>query len=357
MASSFDYLNPPDMASARRAFHIFARLEAPALDSPLYTELCYAISEDDRILEVALQKQHGQPAPNVLLAAIQYLMLSGAPYAAHPLAAHYPIVSGAERPLRPAAPDLRDFVERYESELVKLVRTRGTQTNVVRRCSALLPMMSIAARESGQPLALIDLGASAGINLNFDRYRYEYWRGGALSAEWGDADSAVLLESEVRGGAMPELAAGIEVVSRVGVDINPIDLKDAEQLRWLQALIWPEHVGRHQLLLSAAAELERSPVTLHRGDAAVYVGPLIDVAPIDAALVVYSTIALYQFGEAGRAKVERTLRQKSRRRPIWFVTLEGSPSQVTLTRYRDGEGEREVYADASPHAWWIDWAE
>ena len=290
-------LNPSSLEDGRRAFHLFARHEAPALDSPMYAELCYAIALDDDLLEIALQKPQGQLAPNTFLAAVQYLLLSGSPYRDHPLAAHYPIVSGESRPPDPAAPLLRDFVLTYRDDVLALVRTRGTQTNVVRRCSCLLPLCSIVAAESQQPLALIDLGASGGINLNLDRYHYRYKRSGEAVAQWGRDDATVSLESELRGpGSMPALASELEIVSRVGVDLNPIDLRHADQLRWLQALIWPEHLERHQLLLDAAAELERSPVTLHRGDAAVYLGPLIDVAPDDAAVVVYSTIALYQFG-------------------------------------------------------------
>ena len=352
-----DWLNPDNLDSARRLFHMFARQEAPALDSPIYAELSYAVSLDDELLRIAMEKPWGQMAPNTFFAAVQYLLLGGSPYAEHPLAAHYPIVCGAERPAEPASDLFRDFVLSYRDEVLELVRTRGTQTNVVRRCSCLLPLCSMAARESGRPLALIDLGASGGINLNLDRYRYRYLRGGLEERCWGHGSARVLIESELRGaGAMPPLMDELEIVSRAGVDINPIDLRDADQLRWLRALIWPEHVERHQLLQDAAAELEASPVQLHRGDAAERLPALITNAPADAALVVYATIALYQFGEDGRDRVMHALAEQSRERPIWFATMEGRPTELTLTRFQHGLGERRRLATASPHGWWIEWA-
>ncbi len=352
-----DWLNPDNLESARQLFHMFARLEAPALDSPIYAELSYAISLDDELLRIAMEKPWGQMAPNTFFAAVQYLLLSGSPYRDHPLAGHYPVVSGRERPPEPASGLFRDFVLSFHDEVLDLVRTRGTQTNVVRRCSCLLPLCSMVARESEQPLALIDLGASGGINLNFDRYRYRYLRGGLEERRWGSDEARVLIESELRGaGPMPPLADDLTVVSRVGVDINPLDLSDPDQLRWLRALIWPEHVERHQLLQDAAAELASSPAQLHQGDAAEILPSLIADAPTDAALVVYATIALYQFGEAGRAKVTSALVELSRERPIWFATMEGRPTELTLTRFRHNLGERHQLATASPHGWWIEWA-
>ena len=353
-----DLIDPSDLAVYRQLFHIFARVEAPDLASPMYAELCYGIALDDELLALASQKRRGQPAPNVMLAAVQYLLLSGPPWSDHPLAAHYPIVSGEERPLDPAFPLFRDFALSYGDDVLAQVRTRGTQTNVVRRCACLLPSFSMAARESGRALALIDLGASGGINLNFDRYRYRYERGGVEESRWGSESARVRLESELRGaGAMPSLADAFDVVSRVGVDLNPIDLGDADQVRWLRALIWPEHLERHQRLIDAAEELQSSPVELHQGDGAELLPSLIEDAPSDAALVVYSTVALYQFGAEGRARVMRALEEAGRERPIWFVTMENRPTQLTLTRYRGGSGARQHLAEVSPHGWWMSWAD
>ncbi len=348
-----DLIDPQRVEHYRTVFHIFGRDEAPGLDSPMYAELSYGVSLDDDLLAVAAQKRKGQPAPNVFFAAVQYLLLSGVD---HPLAAHYPIVSGAERPQTPAFPLFRDFVQTHRDAVLDLVRTRGTQTNVVRRCACLLPAFSIIAAEADAPLALIDLGASGGVNLNFDRYGYCYLRAGAEERRWGSPTAAVQLESDLRGpGVFPDLLDDIPVASRVGVDLNPINLRDAEQLRWLQALIWPEHIERHARLIAAAEELDASPVELRRGDGAELLHELIRAAPPDSALVVYATVALYQFGRERIAQIQQTLREAAQHRPIWLLTLEGRNPELTLTRYTAAEPRRQHLANASPHAWWLEW--
>ena len=173
------------------------------------------------------------------------------------------------------------------------------------------------------------------------------------------------LEAELRGGgALPPLADDLVVRFRGGIDINPIDLSDEDELRWLRALIWPEHVERHQRLIDAAGELARSPIDLRGGDAAELLPEMIADTPVDAALTVYSTVALYQFPAAGREQVYQTLAETSQERPVWLVTLElklediDDPQEPTLaiTRFTNGERRRQLLAKSSPHGWWIEWA-
>ena len=352
-------------AHYRDVFHRFARVESPDLASPMYAELAYGVSLDHELLELAAQKRRRQPAPNMLFAAAQYLLLSGGEYAEHPLATHYPIVSGRERPMEPALPAFRDFCLSHRDEILDLIRAHRTQTNVVRRCTCLLPAFSIVQQESGLPLALIDVGASAGLNLNVDRYRYRYLRGGQEEATWGEQSAHVALEAELRGGGqMPPLADELLVWFRGGIDLNPIDLTREDELRWLRALIWPEHVERHQRLIDAAAELSRSPIDLRGGDAVELLPQMIADTPQDAALTVYSTVALYQIPEAGRQRIFEILSETSVERPVWLVTLELQMENIdeahmpslSITRFIDGERRRQVLAEASPHGWWIDWA-
>jgi hypothetical protein len=341
-------------ARLRELFHRFARVEAMELASPLYAELAYAVSESPQLLALAAHARPGQPPPNMLFGAVQYLLLRGVE---HPLGAHYPIVSGAPRPLAPAAGDFRDFCRVHAAEVADLVRTRRTQTNAVRRCTCLVPAFSIVSQEArGRPLHLVDLGASAGLNLNFDRYGVRYTRAGREVLRWGDGAAAVQLEAELRGGGLPTLAPHIAVGDRVGVDLNPIDALDPDALLWLRALIWPEHLDRHQRLLDAAEELRAHPVRLLEGDGAAALPGLLAAAPEDEALTVYTTVALYQFPRASRERIEAALLDAGRRRPVWRVALEGANTMdLTLTRYRDGSASSLKLATASPHGWWLQW--
>ena len=338
----------------RDAFEQFARVEAPDLDSPTYAELAAGVAGDGELLALAAERQPGQPAPNMLFGAVQYLLLQGVE---HPLTAHYPILSGPEPPPGPAFPLFRAFCLEHRERVGELIATRRTQTQVVRRCTCLLPAFGLVHREAGTPLALIDVGASAGLNLNFDRYAYRYRRDGSEVLRWGRGSARVQLEADLRGpGGLPAPPREIPVASRDGIDINPIDLADPDELLWLRALIWPEHVERHVQLVDAAAELKDSPIGLHRGDASRDLPHLLVRVPAEVALVVYSTIALYQVSREGRRRITAALEAWSRERPVWQVALEGvHPPSLTLTRYRSGCRETGLLARASPHGWWIEW--
>ncbi|MYE12076.1 MAG: DUF2332 family protein [Gammaproteobacteria bacterium] len=163
--------------------------------------------------------------------------------------------------------------------------------------------------------------------------------------------------ASLRGEALPALEQHIAVGGRVGVDLDPIDALDPEALLWLRALIWPEHVERHQRLMDAAEELRAHPVRLIAGDAVETLAHLLAAAPEDEALTVYTTVALYQFPRAARARMEAILIDASRSRPVWRVALEGAETtKLTLTRYREGSAAAtELLATASPHGWWLEW--
>ena len=335
-------------------FDRFARVEAPDLESPMYAELAAGVAGDGELLALAAHRQQGQPPPNMLFGAVQYLLLQGAE---HPLAAHYPVLAGPERASGGSFPLFRAFCLEHRECVAELIETHRTQTQVVRRCTCLLPVLALVYREAAAPLALIDVGASAGLNLNFDRYAYRYLRAGREVLRWGRDAARVELEADLRGpGTLPEPPLEIPVASRDGIDVNPIDLADPDELLWLRALIWPEHMERHGQLVDAAAELKASPIRLHRGDATRDLPHLLERVPAEVALVVYSTIALYQIPREGRRRIAEALAECSRGRPVWQVALEGDhPPSLTLTRYLEGSGQTELLARTSPHGWWIEW--
>lgn len=341
------------LSDLRTAFRRFAQVEARDLASPMYEELAYGVSKDDDLLEIASQTNKYQPAPNMLFAAVQYLLLRGIN---HSLTNHYPVISGRTRSDESPFPDFRNFCLRHREPVVELIRNRRTQTNVVRRCTCLLPVFSLVSKESGLPLALVDIGASAGLNLNFDRYYYTYEHNQKEVAHWGMVGSKIHLKSDLRGsGLLPPLSCAIPVASRDGIDLDPVDLTNPDQLLWLRALIWPEHVDRHQQLMDAARELRQSDIQLHRGGAVDVLPTLMSSMPQEHAMVVYSTIALYQFPTEDRKRLTHALLVASENRPIWRIALEGNNPTLSITRYRDGSGHSETLADASPHGWWINW--
>ena len=161
------------------------------------------------------------------------------------------------------------------------MRTRATQTNEAGRCAVLLPVLAALP----QPLALLEVGASAGLCLYPDRYAYRYGDHVVGSGE-------PVLECAATGMAPP---TGVpEVVWRAGLDLNPLDVTDPADVAWLDALIWPEHAHRRDRLRAAAAVAAADPPLLVRGDLVDDLPALAAQAPADATLVVFHTSVLYQ---------------------------------------------------------------
>ena len=178
------------------------------------------------------------------------------------------------------------------------ILSRSTQTNEAARCASLLPVL---AGIPG-PLALLEVGASAGLCLYADRYRYDY--GGAIVGADG---SGVTLACE-RQNDVPVPAGPPEVVWRSGVDLNPLDLRRDDDLAWLDALVWPEHRERRDRLRAAAQVVRDDPPVLVAADLNDGLRDLAGQAPDGATLVVFHSAVLAYLDEGGRARFAETVR-------------------------------------------------
>src|SRR5262249_53551755 len=188
------------------------------------------------------------------------LSLGGADEA---LAAVYGSLTDQPRPADEAFPRFRSFCVRHRDAIEHLLRTRTVQTNEVGRCAYLYPAFALVAELSGRPLAIVELGASAGLNLLWDHYRYEY-----DGQTFGQRASGFLIRSTFRDTHRPSLPPrALLVVDRVGIDLAPVDVRDEDQIAWLRALVWPEHRERAALLASAVAFAQKNPPRVIRGDA------------------------------------------------------------------------------------------
>src|SRR5262245_55878285 len=165
-------LSKAQLEALSQRFVRFADQECGAY-APLYDRLARGIADDPELLTIAAHTRSGQQAPLLLLAAVHSLLLSGAN---HALSAFYPCVThGAAVPPGDPLPAFRAFCRDYRDALLELVSTGLVQTNEPRRCTVLLPAFAAVAHlAGGRPLALIEVGASAGLNLLFDRYGYDY---------------------------------------------------------------------------------------------------------------------------------------------------------------------------------------
>lgn len=308
--------------------------------SPLYAELCEVVARSPEMLRV-VSRIENRPPPNVFFAAVHYLLMKGEDAG---LARFYPSLVDEPRPSVDVGDPFREFVMAQEDTIVELGRTRFTQTNECRRCVALLPAIWAT---SFSRFHLVDLGASAGLNLLLDHYRYR-WNG----VEWGP-DSPLLLETESRGRA--PVPADIEVLSRTGLDLNPIDPADADDRLWLEALVWPEHAERRSRLEAALEMASGAAIDMVAGSALDTLGPVLDELPEGEPVVVMNSFTLNQFTQEGRVRVAEIVAQARNERPVARVFFEHvQPEDAWHTIGIDtGSGET-VLGEGHPHGEWVE---
>ena len=164
-----------------------------------------------------------------------------------------------------------------------MIRARRTQTNEPARCATLLPALA----QLPPPLALIEVGASAGLTLLPDRYSYDY-AGYRLAGSDPDAPT---LRCQPRG-PVPRPAGIPAITWRAGLDLNPLDVTSDDDVRWLSCLVWPGEGDRQERLAAAIAIARRNPPAVHRGDLRADLPALAAQAPAGATLVIYHTAVL-----------------------------------------------------------------
>ena len=333
-------------------FNVFAAIEcAPtgsgmSVDSPTYAALSRHIAKTEALLSLARECRPGQPIPNLLFAAAKRLV---ADEPDTPLAGLYRRAARRDKPSPELAQEFERFCAARADEIVALVRTRNVQTNEVGRCSNLMPAFGCVANDAGRDLALIDVGAGAGLNLLWDRFDYRYSDG----SSFGSGRSPVQITCEVRG-RWPRLPAQFPNVSfRAGIDLHPINLADREQYRWLQALIWPDHADRAALLANARRVWLQQPPRMEAGDALQVLPVVIAQVPAETALCVFHCHALYQFSVAARSAFSAILRSASRSRPVYHVSSEGE--RLVVTRLDNAQSTTLLSALRSAHGRWVEW--
>lgn len=192
--------------------------------------------------------------------------------------------------------DFRDFKQRLlgNADAVRSVMlARSTQTNEPARCATLLPILA----QLPQPLALIEVGASAGLCLLPDFYGYDFGSH-VILPKVGDGTFPVFACTASLGTPIP--ARMPQIVWRAGLDLNPLDAADPQQSSWLEALVWPEQTGRlaglRGALRVAAVQKPRVIEGSLTGNA---LASLCREAPLDATLVVFHTAVLAYVSDPG----------------------------------------------------------
>jgi hypothetical protein len=341
----------PSHDDIAQRFARFARRECHV--SPLYERLSRGIAQDPELLAIAAQAQPGQPVPNLFLAAVHFLLLKGVQ---NPLAAYYPSLSSTTPLSADPYPSFRTFCLEHRERILELISTRLVQTNEVRRCGCLLPAFAVvASRGRGRPLALVEIGASAGLNLLWDRYGYDYGEEG----RYGDRRSPVQIACMLHGDRRPPLpGTSPTVATRLGIDLNPIDVCDPDAALWLRALVWPGEGGRAALLQEALRVAQQDPPRLIAGNAVDRLPEVLAAIPDDQSLCVFHTHTVNQFPAEARANLSALFAERATERDLFRLSIEwlgeGHP-RLELVSFEGGAMTAQLLAYCGSHGEWLEW--
>lgn len=344
--------------------------------SPLYEQIARAVATDRELLEFIASAAN----PNARRGRVPVLFFA---------ATHDRVLASPERAIAAIyrgeshvdpMPLLRELIERDSSAVIDNMRTRSVQTNEVGRSAILSLAFGRAQRNVTTQTALFEIGPSAGLNLYLDRFHIDFTRNGNMVAGIGPDDANVRLECELRGPVTPAIPTEISTPnSRRGLDVNPIDVMNDSECRWLQACLWPGIPDRPERLAAAIDVARMSPPQLLAGDAVTDLhSALTSIEPTDH-LIVFSTWALAYIDTNGRDAVIKTIDSVGAERDLDIVTFEeprftpwisnfdpsvfglyegeGTPTLLGLRSWRGGICTTTALAVAHPHGRWIHWLE
>jgi len=343
-------MSPADQSMAA-AFRFQARL-CDDSGAPFTADLLRAVLEDfeaggpwralmggwpvDPIMDVATLRAAG---------AVHRLALKGV----EPLKALFDTLNRDPHALRAA---VRAAGERPE---VKGWLANPPQTNEVGRSSVFLGGFFEIARAQGLPLDLLEIGASAGLNLLFDRYGYRLG-----DTVWGDAASPVQLAPEWTGPSPQPVP--LEVRSRRGCDQLPVDLSDEEARLRLLSYVWADQPDRVARVRGALERAKTSPPTVDKADAADWLEAQLARRPSGATTVLYHSFVWLYLDPGAKARIAAAVAkagaEASEDRGLAWLTFESDNNtespHLDLTRWPGGEKRR--LARAHPHARWVKWS-
>ena len=348
------------MAAERIASHLRTQAGWCArLGSPLYAfllERAAVDAESGGAVGDLLVAHAENAAPKALglrsMGVVHRLVLTGR---APALARHYPSAGGTVGDLEAAWTDFHETVAR-EVDVIRPLLERNVQTNEVGRAASLFGGF-LRAAESGLPLRLLEVGSSAGLNLRWDRFRYE-WQGSAF----GPTDSPVRFVEPFAGAAPARVP--VEIAERRGCDASPIDPVSEDGRLTLLCYVWPDQGERFARLRGALDVAASMPAVIDQADACEWLaarlaGPLPGVAT-----VVFHSIVLQYLGREGAARLRRIVEEAGERAtaeaPLFWLRLEPEQSDgewiypVRLTSWPGGDDRR--LAISSPHGPPVEWS-
>lgn len=229
---------------------------------------------------------------------------------------------------------------------------RPPQTNEVRRAAPLIAAAQLVAARFGLPLRVSELGASAGLNLMFDRFALV-----AGNRRCGPGEAALTLEPDWDGPA--PAPAPLRVAGRRGVDLTPLDPRDPDDVIRLHAYLWPDQPERRDLTRRAVAAFD---ARVDRGDAIDWLAGRLGSPLPGHVHLIYHTVAWQYFPKKsqtrGRRLIESAGAGATADTPLaWFAMEadERGPGAALSLRLWPG-GETLDLGRADFHGRWVRWS-
>ena len=239
--------------------------------SPCFERWALGVTEDEEVQALVAGLPPVKQQPNLVFAAARWH--------GTPAPAPYELLR-------------RHLLDRWD-DVRETVLRRSTQTNEIGRLATLVPVLADLQQRTQRPLALLEVGASAGLCLVPDRVGYRWHTGHDVVAVAPPTAAAPVLSCAVTGPApLPDHL--LSVGWRCGLDLRPVDVQDDDALAWLQTLVWPEHEERRARLAAAAAVAREDPPPVVAGDLLTALPALLAQVPDGLTPVVFhSAVAAY----------------------------------------------------------------
>lgn len=340
--------------SLKERFLAFAETECKN-NSELYYKLSIQIANDDELLNITADTRRGQPIPNIFFAAIHYLLLKKQDAE---LAKYYPSIQKNHFSEIPFG-IFKAFCIENENKIRKLVSTRIVQTNVINRCSYLMPIFSKLIAEENKPATIIDIGTSAGLTLNFDIY--EYW----YNDQKVFGKSKVITKSIILESSIPIIYNISQPIIKIGIDQNIIDPTDEDEILWLKALVWTDQLERFVAIDEALKLNEIKNIHFIKAETVLDFEREILKADITQTLIIYATHVLYQFSQDQKEEFYAMLERVGQLRDFYFLSVEGikillekynsKETVIELTQYKNKQKTVKLLAETNGHGNWIKW--
>jgi hypothetical protein len=341
--------------------------------SPLFSALAQASADDNEIMELGAVARPGQPIALITLLSAQYLLLKSPDTK---LARYFPSMSPEPKAASDAFPTFREFCLDRRAELIGLIECRTVNSTMVDRSSCILPALAHVARLTGQPLTLVEICCSAGLNLLFDQYHYDY---GPLG-EVGRKDSPVQLTCKVVGPGRPPVDTIPRVIERLGVDLVKVDASNPSERLWMEAMLCPEWTAEREHLRAALEIRAKHEFRTVIGDALEVLPTLLPELP--GSLCVFHSYCMGQWSAESKAALDDVFRSASRYReihrlgfdtpdsepPEWFrarltklakagvpLLQKCFPSRVEHTWYANTQATTRLLGEADGFGAWLDW--